>query len=136
MKERAKQALRVVREYDEQYIEKQWQKGGWEKLKSFQEVGLDRDTTLLSLFGDTGNKGEKYDKFIKEIRLSNDSRKDIWLAVTLFLNDTEVNMGKDIEPTIGDFEGLKAKQLQGLINYSPIRARILEKLFAPSSTNL
>lgn len=131
MNERTEQVLDSIRTYDQIAIDKEWQKGGWGKLKSFQEVGIDLDTTILSLFGDIGNKGEKYDEHIKSIGLSISARQEVWIAVTQFLNDAEGTWPDDNEPTIGDFIGLKAEQLKGLTRYSEIQAKILERLFAP-----
>lgn len=134
MKERAKQALRAFRVDDLKRMEKQWHEEGWEKLQSFFEVGLNPNTTLLSLFGDFGNKGAAYDKYMNRAGFSYQDRQRVWGIITLFQNDADYycKHGEKLEdyPTIGDFIGIKSKQLEGLSKYSPIESRIIERLFA------
>jgi hypothetical protein len=131
MNERAEQVLHTIYLYDRIAIDNELLKHGWEGLQSLLQVGIDPDTTIISLFDDNGKNGAKYEKHIKEIGLSDRARQEVWRTLTLFLNDIEGAWPDDSEPTIGDFAGLKAKQLKGFTRYSEIQARILERLFAP-----
>lgn len=139
MKERALSALQEARELEISEIEKVWIVGGWSKLKSLVEVGIDPTTTILSLWEEEGDMARDYAKHEKEMGLSKMSHQDLWGALTLFENFVDgIWVGEDDVDaplaTIEDFLDIKAEDLEGFEDFTLLQRKMIERLFASSTS--
>jgi hypothetical protein len=139
MKEQAREALHELAKQMEEETEQEWKKGGWERLKSLTEAGIDPNVEIVEFLDDDNNPLARiYDETILEAGLSPEARVEVWATLKYFEGNLETvwwNQAEDDEvagafPKIQDFLGVKAKDLGGIPDLTPIRRRILEKLFS------
>lgn len=125
MQERGERALEDAKNEEAKRIRNEWIDGGWEKLESFCEAGINPDATLISLFDNFGGKGRLFTKHMEKRKISYKDQQTVWGLFTLFQN----NVGEDLK--IRDFTGITSEQIREMGNYSNFEVRILERLFTP-----
>jgi hypothetical protein len=142
MKEQAREALQELAKQSEEELNEEWKKGGWGRLKSLTEAGINPKMEILEFLDDDNFDWARiYDETILEAGLSPEARVEVWATLRYFEGSLETvwwNQADDDEvagafPKIQDFLGVKAKDLGGIPDLTPIRRRILEKLFSNST---
>lgn len=140
MKEYAIQALNEAREREKWTVEEEWIEEGFSELKSFAEVGIEPKTSIYDLSYSENNILDNFIDRQKGLKNPEYIYDELSYALALFYNVIgEIWIDPDDEdsplPMIEDFLDIKAEDLEGFGNLTLLQRKMIEQLFASSTSS-